>query len=152
MGKNITHELKKVQESKLAALNKILEILEKGNVEEQFTGVSGAYHSSDKFIVSWIDNWKGIPAEFSIDKTDQFYRAYSGFGAIYATRSLFHEKQLAGYTSIERALLEVGMKLCPKNEVEQKFLKYVNDYNTRLSAFRESHDASYDAKGSKKKH
>jgi len=118
--------------SKEAALKKIKLLLEAEDVDSQFDLLSGDYHSKDKFIVSWIDNWKGIPSEYSIDKCDAFYAKLSGQKAILATRSLFHEKQLAGYNSIERALIEVGIKLSNKNEKQDFYNTYATKYNTRL--------------------
>jgi len=128
---------KQIKESKKAALEKIKQFLEAEVVDAQFADRTGAYHSSDKFIVTWNANWKGIPSEFSIDKCDSFYAAYSGYKAIYATRSLFHEKQLGGYHSIERALIEAGMKLCGKDENKAFFEKYATKYNARLQKERE---------------
>jgi len=128
---------KQIKESKKAALEKIKQFLEAEDVDAQFADRTGAYHSSDKFIVTWNANWKGIPSEFSIDKCDSFYAAYSGYKAIYATRSLFHEKQLGGYHSIERALIEAGMKLCGKDENKAFFEKYATKYNARLQKERE---------------
>lgn len=128
---------KEIKESKKAALENIKEFLEAEDVDSQFSDKTGAYHSSDKFIVTWNDNWKGIPSEFAIDKCDSFYASYSGYKAIYVTRSLFHEKQLGGYHSIERALIEVGIKLCGKDEKKVFFDKYATKYNTRLQKERE---------------
>ncbi len=126
---------KQIKESKQKALEKITEILNNeidGFIDELFTQINGNYYSSDKFIISYIENYKGIPAEFSIDKTDAFYSAYSGYKAIYATRSLFHEKQIKGYSTIERALIDVGLKLCSKKEKENFFNKYAIRYNEKL--------------------
>lgn len=128
---------KQIKESKKAALEKIKQFLEAEDVDAQFADRTGAYHSSDKFIVTWNANWKGIPSEFSIDKCDSFYATYSGYKAIYATRSLFHKKPLGGYHSIERALIEAGMKLCGKDENKAFFEKYATKYNARLQKERE---------------
>src|SRR3990172_67786 len=128
---------KEVKESKLKAFAKIKEYLDAENVDAQFDDRSGDYYAKDKFLVSWSANWNGIPAEYSIDKVDSFYGAMSGNKAIYATRSLLHEKQLGGYGSIERALIEVGMKLCPKEEKRAFFEKYAGKYNQRLQRERE---------------
>ena len=126
-----------IKESKKAALKKIKQFLEAENVDSQFNDRSGEYYSSDKFIVTWNANYKGILSEFSIDKCDSFYASYSGYKAIYVTRSFFHEKQLGGYHSIERALIEVGMKLCSKEEKKDFFEKYATKYNARLQNERE---------------
>jgi hypothetical protein len=128
---------KEIKESKKVALQKIKQFLEAENVDAQFNDRSGDYYSSDKFIVTWNANYKGIPSEFAIDKCDSFYASFSGYKAIYATRSLFHEKQLRGYHSIERALIEVGMKLCSKEEKKAFFEKYATKYNARLQKERE---------------
>lgn len=113
-------------------MEQIRKYLDAENVDAQFNDRNAEYHSKDKFIVTWNENYKGIDSEFAIDKTDAFYASYSGYKAIYCTRGLFHEKQLAGYHSIERALIEVGMKLCDKNEKEAFFDKYAVKYNQRL--------------------
>lgn len=125
---------KKIKESKAAAFEQIKKFLDADDVNAQFDSRSGDYHSSDKFIVTWNGNYKKMWSEFGIDKCDSFYASYSGYRAIYVARGLFHEKQLGGYATIERALLEVGMKLCPKNELEDFFKKYVVPYNERLKA------------------
>lgn len=126
---------KQTKKSKLKALEKIKEILNNeidGFIDELFIERDGDYYSKDKFIITYNSNYKGIPSEFSIDKTDNFYAAYSGYKAIYATRSLFHEKQITGYSSIERALIDVGLKLCSKEEKEIFFNKYAIRYNEKL--------------------
>lgn len=128
----------KVKESKREALEKIKNFLDCEEVDAQFSDRSGSYHSSDKFIVSWTGNYNGMAHEFSIDKTDSFYASYSGYRAIYARRTLFSEKQIAGYTSIERALIEVGLKLCQKSEKKEFFEKYGVRYNLRIQLQRES--------------
>lgn len=124
-------ERKEVIESRKNALLKIKDMLSAENVESQFDGKSGDYYSSDKFIVTWIGNWNGIPSEFSIDKTDSLFSSF-GNKAIKVTRSLVHEKQLKAYSSIERALIEVGLELSPKAEKKDFFLKYAVSYNERL--------------------
>lgn len=122
-----------ILKSKKEALDKIKELLSVDDVNSQFDTISGEYHSRDKFIVNWVDNYKGMPSEFSIDKTDSFYQSYSGYRAILATRSLFHEKQLSGYTSIERALCEVALKkLCTKQEAPEFYNTFVVKYNEKL--------------------
>ncbi|UOB18598.1 hypothetical protein [Abyssalbus ytuae] len=126
------YTIQQIRESKKSALDQIKKFLDAENVEEQFKDRSGDYYSKDKFLVTWYANWKGIPSEFGIDKTDQFYARYSRYKAIYVTRSLFHEKQLAGYSSIERALIEIGLKLCSKSEKEAFFNKYAIKYNEKL--------------------
>lgn len=132
---------KQIRESKQKALEKIKEILNNeidGFIDELFTERDGDYYSSDKFIITYNSNYKGIPSEFSIDKTDSFYAVYSGYKAIYATRSLFHEKQIKGYSSIERALIDVGLKLCNKEEKENFFNKYATRYNEKLKKIQQT--------------
>lgn len=128
---------KQIKESRKAALEKIKQFLEAENVDEQFADKTGAYYSSDKFIVVWIGYWNGIPSEYSIYKCDGFYTEYSGYKFIYVINTLFQEKLLAGYTSIERALIEVGMKLCCRDEKRAFFEKYATKYNARLQKERE---------------
>lgn len=121
-----------VNASKAQALAQIKTFLEADDVDGQFATRNGGYYSSDKFLVTWLGNYKGIPSEFSIDICDSFYKQYSGYKAIYVTRSLLHEKQLGGYSSIERALLEVGLKLCGVAEKKEFFDKYATKYNEKL--------------------
>lgn len=125
----------KINQSRVAALSKIKGILSLGDVEDQFSEVSGNYYSKDKFIVTWLGNWQGMPVEYSIDKVDAFYSAYSGGKAIYARRNLFYEKQLAAYSSIERALMEAGIKLCQSRKEKQAFFnQFAKPYNERIKA------------------
>lgn len=130
-----------IKKSKADALDKIRAYLGADDVDGQFSGISGGYYSNDKFIVVWNGYWKGILAEFSINKCDSFYTAYSGYKATYSTQGLLHEKQLGGYSSIERALIDVGMKLCPTKEEKVEFFnKYATKYNDRLKKQRESNE------------
>ena len=122
----------KTREAALAAIKKILDA---GNVDEQFANRSGSYHSKDKFLVSWIGKYKTMPVEFSIDKTDYFYAAYSGYHATYNRRNLIYEKQIKGFASIEQALIIVGIKLCKNLEEKQQFFnKYAVPYNDRVKS------------------
>lgn len=129
---DISYSPAEIKKSKQEALQKIKQYLDAEDVEAQFEKRSGDYYSSEKFIVSWKANHHGMPSEKSIDKCDSFYQSYSGAKAIYASRSLFHEKQLQAYSSIERALIDVGLKLCPKAEKKSFFDKYATKYNNRL--------------------
>ncbi len=130
----------KIKKSKQEALDKITAFLDAPDVEAQFDKISGDYHSKDKFIVTWNDNWKGIPSEFAIDKCDSFYSSYSGSKAILATRSLFHEKQLKAYPSIEHALIDVAItKLISKKEDKVTFFnKYAVPFNERIKNKKEA--------------
>ncbi len=123
---------KEIAASKAGALVKIREILDKEDIEAQFKDRSGDYHSAEKFIVSWSGNNIGIPSEFSICKTDSFYQGYSGFKAIYCVASLFHQKQLKGFSSIELALITIGMRLTKKADRPEFFQKYAVKYNERI--------------------
>lgn len=124
---------KQIKESRNQALNKIIELLSSENIESQFEGLSGDFYSKDKFIVTWLGHWNHIPAEYSLNKTDSFYKSYSGYAATYTTQGLFHHHQFAGYESVWRGLLEIGLKLSPSN-ISKKFFyeKYVLPYNTEL--------------------
>lgn len=131
--KSYLFKAEEVKESRAKALVQIVEILDKGDVDNQFKDRDGRYHSSNKFIVSWIGNWNGIPSEFSVDKNDAWYESFSGYGCVYAVRSLIHEKQLGGYKTIEQGLLVVGLKLCTTREKKIEFFeKYVKSYNERV--------------------
>lgn len=124
---------KVISDSRKQALRKIIEILDKGDIEGQFADRTGDYHSKDKFIVTWNGNWNGIPSEYKVEKCDAFYTAYSGYKAVYGTAGLFHEKMFKGYPSIEMALLDVGLKLCPnKKEMKMFWDKYVQPYIERV--------------------
>ena len=126
--RRITADKKDVTKSRKEALQKIKEILDKGNPDEQFeAGEKG------KHIVVWIGNWGGMWSEFRIDLTDSFYRHYSGYKVVHCAVGLFHEHQIEGYQTIERALIDVGLKLC-KNKAQQKefFEQYAKPYNEKL--------------------
>lgn len=134
-------ENKDVAASRAKALARIKEILNKGtgNIDTQFTDRSGNYYSSDKFIVTWTGNYKGMPSEFGVDKTDAFYEAYSGgIKAISVVRGLFHERQLKAYGSIEIALIDAGIKLCSVREEKIEFFKkYAEPYNERIKKLKQ---------------
>lgn len=133
MALKLTHTKDEIQKSRTEALEKIRKLLDVPDVEAQFDKISGDYHSTDKFIVSWLSNHHKIASETSIDKTDGLYQSMSGYKAIKATRSLIHEKQLKGYPTIERALLEVGLELCSSDEEKKDFFnKFVTPYNQKL--------------------
>lgn len=123
---------KEIRDSRMKALEEIKKFLDVEDVEEQFKDRSGRYYSADKFIVTWNSNYRGMAAQSGIDKTDDFYSSMSRYKAIKVTRGLFHEKQLKGYASIERALIEVGMELSPKGEKKAFYDKYATKYNERL--------------------
>lgn len=126
-------DAKTVKESRLSALHKIISILDKGDIESQFANVSGNYYSKDKFIVTWNGNYNGMASEYKIEKCDEFYSMYSGAKAIYGVAGLFHEKQIKSYPSIEMALIDVGLKLCPnRKEMQLFFAKYAQPYNDKL--------------------
>lgn len=124
---------KQIKESWQKALEQIKIYLDTDNIEEQFNDRNGNYYSNDKFLVSWVCNYKGFPHEVSIDKCDSFYFSYSGAKCIVARRSLVSEKQLKAYSSFERAFIEQGLKLCAtKTEKKGFFDKYAERYNKRI--------------------
>jgi hypothetical protein len=124
---------KQISESRKQALDKIREILDKGNPDELFSDNNGDYYSKDRFLLVWKGNYKGMPSEMRIDKTDAFYANYSGYKAIYASVGLFHEKQLKGYSSIERAFIDVGLDLCRTKKDKRGFYeKYTIPYNNKI--------------------
>lgn len=127
-----TYSRSQVNKYKKEALAKIITILDKGDVEEQFEKNSGAYHSSEKFIITYLGNYKGMMVEFGLDKTDSFYASYSGYKCIYAARNLFFEKQLKGFDTIEHGLIYLGMKLCSAKKKEEFFDRYAVPYNKRV--------------------
>lgn len=122
-----------ISKSRKEALSKIIEVLDNGDVDSQFKDNNGEYYSSDKFLLVWKGNYKGMPSEMRIDKTDSFYSNYSGYKAIYSAVGLFHEKQIKGFTSIERAFIEVGLMLCASKKDKISFFhKYAKPYNQKL--------------------
>lgn len=123
-----------IKKSKANALEKIKQFLDASDVDGQFADRDGNYYSKDKFIIQWNANYKGMLCEFTIDKTDTFYADFSGYKAIYAVRNLFLEKQLKGYSTIERALIDVGLKLCPPKEQKAFFDKYAVPYNEKIKS------------------
>jgi hypothetical protein len=122
-----------IWDSKREAFEKVKKFLDAEDVDAQFSDRTGAYYSSDKFIITWKGNYKEMAAEYGIDKTDAFYASYSGFKAIKVCRNLFYEKQLKGFPSIERALIEVGLTFCiTAEEKEEFFNKYAVRYNEKI--------------------
>ena len=122
---------KEIKESKRKAFEQIKEFLRVNDVDGQFAKRSGDYYSNEKFIVTWNANYKGMLCEYGIDKCDAGYEALSGYKAIYSVRNLFLEKQIKGFSSIERALLEVGLILCPEKEKKDFFDTFAVPYNLK---------------------
>jgi hypothetical protein len=122
---------KEIKESKRKAFEQIKEFLRVNDVDGQFAKRSGDYYSNEKFIVTWNANYKGMLCEYGIDKCDAAYEALSGYKAIYSVRNFFLEKQIKGFSSIERGLLEVGLALCPKKEKKDFFDTFVETYNLK---------------------
>jgi len=123
---------KEIKESKRKALEKIKEYLRVNDVDAQFESRSGDYYSNDKFIVTWNANYRGMLCEFGIDKVDAVYATISGAKAIFSVRNLFMEKQLKLFGSIERALIVVGLNLCPKKDKKEFFETFAVAYNLKL--------------------
>lgn len=116
-----------VKESKAKALAKIKEYLEAEDVAGQFTG---DYFGAERVIVSWNNNWKGFPVEYRLDHCDSFYTLYSGYKVVFVRVSLVQQKQISGYNSIHRALIDIAYKqLCPKKESDAFFQKYITRFN-----------------------
>ncbi len=122
-----------IRKSRAAALEKVTEILEKGDIDAQFADRNGDYYSKDKFLVVWSGNHQGMAAEFSLCKTDSVYKGMTGYAAIYTTQGLFHQHQFKGWPSIEAALIETGIGLCPTRKAKQAFWqRFAKPYNDRL--------------------
>lgn len=129
----IQYKASEIKASRKKALEKIILILDKGDIEKQFEGRSGEYHSKEKFIVTWAGNYKGMPSEMALCLTDAFYKNYSGYACIHSNTGLFHEKQIAGYPTIEYGLIAIAMKLAATREKKEDiFNKYAKPYNQRL--------------------
>ncbi|MDK9790067.1 hypothetical protein [Vibrio sp. D431a] len=130
-----------VTSNRKAALEKIKEILRVGDVEAQFQHRCRDYHSSEKFIVTWVANWQGYAAEYKLSLTENMYRVMSGYECIYGVANLFNEHQFSGYQSVERGLLEVGLKLCAnKSQKNDFFEEFAVPYNNRLKQKQESNN------------
>lgn len=128
------YSAKQISESRKEALKKVVSILDKGNPDKFFSNNSGEYYSEDRFLLVFKGNYKGMPSEYRIDKTDPMYASMSGNKAIYASVGLFHENQLQGYRSIERAFIDVGLKLCKNRKQKKEFFdKYAIPYNEKLN-------------------
>lgn len=129
------YDSKEVRESRKEALIEIKRMLDQGNPDELFKDRIAGYYSDDKFLVVWKGNYNGMACEYRIDKTDSFYKSYSGASAIYCSVGLFHEKQLESYKTIERAFIDVGLKLCAnKNEKRKFFERYAVPYNEKINS------------------
>lgn len=122
-----------IAKSRQNALAQIRNFLSVDDVDGQFANRVGGYHSSDKFIVTWTGNYQGMAVEYKIEKTDAFYKRMSGNACVYGVANLFLEKQLGGYSSIERGLIEVGLKLCKgKKEKTDFFNEFAPKYNEKI--------------------
>ena len=126
-------DAEKIKKSREEALIKIKSILDQGNPDEIFSKNSGGHYSEERFLVVWQGKYKGVSSEFRIDKTSDFYSGMSGYKAIYVAVGLFHEKQIQGYPTIERAFIDVGIKLCPNRQEKKDFFeKYAVPYNEKI--------------------
>jgi len=127
------YSAKELKESRAEALKTVEKYLSSDNIEEQFNGRGGEYHSKDKFLVSWKGNYNGFRVECSLDKTSD--NLFSRAKCIQAKRSLVMEKQVKAYGSFERGLIEVGLLLCPNREAKKEFFnRYVVKYNERIKS------------------
>ncbi|CAH7396194.1 conserved hypothetical protein [Vibrio chagasii] len=122
-----------VRKSRLDALGKIKQLLDVPDIEGQFTDKNGSYHSSEKFIVSWLGNANGFGCEFQLEKCDDMYRTMSGYVCVHGYASLIQQKQISGYQSFELGLIQVGLKLCSGNKQKMDFFnRYAVPYNERV--------------------
>lgn len=129
----MTYSDKDLKESRETALSEIKSILDDPErLNEASNRQLFGSHDRKQFIVTWKSNYRGMACEERIDITDSFYKSYSGYGAIYCSVGLFHEKQLKGFSTLERALLTIGLKLSRNSK--DFFDKYVTPYNERLKA------------------
>ena len=72
--------------------------------------------------------------ENSLELCDHFYQSYSGYKCVQARRNLFYEKQVKGFRTITRGLIEVGLALCTTMKEKQEFFKkYAEPYNKKYS-------------------
>lgn len=123
-----------VSEARKLALGKIKVYLGADDIEGQFSHLNGRYHSPEKFLVTWIGNYRDMPVEYKIEKTDEVFKSMSGKVCVYGVANLFMEKEISSYSTFERCLLEIGLKLCPNRKEKAKFhADYAVPYNNRLN-------------------
>lgn len=132
--KTMLYDSEKIKKSRADAVRKIEELL--SNPEISINGEAAtSYYSNDKFLVTWIGNWKGIPSEYRIELSDMVYKMYSGYSAVYSCASLVHVKEFKGYQNVEMALIDVGMKLLSnRKEKIAWYNKYAIPYNEKIKA------------------
>ncbi len=126
----------KIAESKAAALQKIKTILD--GAPETITELEkndGNQFSPKVFIISMLANHKGMPMEVNLEHCDNFYKSFSGHACIKTRKSLFYQKQLKGYPSIEFGLIQFGLDLIKdQKEKEDFWQKYAAPYNQRMKS------------------
>ncbi len=123
----------KIKEGREAALVKVKEYLD--NIEHWSKELRKLCTGQEGYIaVSYSCNTNsGIPGEIQFKICDSFYGSYSGYKCIKAQVSLFHEKQISGYPSIEYGLIRFGMALLSKKQDKVEFFKkYAVPYNERI--------------------
>ena len=116
---------KQIDESRAKALAKIKGYLD--NLEESLKEFEKIHPGEmGHILISYNTNWNGIPAEVQLKVCDSFYTAYSGNRCIKNQVTLFSQKQIKGYHSIHRGLLEMGMGLLPNKPAKKEFFeKYI---------------------------
>ncbi len=125
----------KIAESKADALQKIKTILD--GAPDAITEIqknAGSEFSPKVFIISMLANHNGMPMEVNLEHCDNFYKSYSGYACIKTRKSLFYQKQLKGYPSIEFGIIQFGMDLIKDQQEKEDFWrKYAAPYNQRIT-------------------
>lgn len=127
MKKDSKHSTITVRESRAEALIKIKALLDVGNIDSKFD-----YWSENETIVSFLGNRFGLPSTFAIKKSNKAYLLKTGCAAQYIVSNQLKDTQITAYTSIEHALIDVGLKLCVNGENGEFYIKYGAPYNERL--------------------
>ncbi len=132
---DLTIPVEEVTASVARALEKVRRYLNVEDVEGQFSDIDAGYYSKEKFLVVWSGNYRGIPTEFKVEKCDSVYRLVSGYCCVYGHAGVFHENQIDGFNTFERALIVVGLKLCSTQAIKDEFVnEYVEPYNKKIKA------------------
>ena len=123
---------KQIDESRAKALAKIKGYLD--NLEESLAEFKKIHPGEmGHILISYNTNSHGVPAEVQLKVFDSFYKAYSGYRCGKCQVTLFTAKQIKGYASIHRGLLEMGMGLLPNKPAKKEFFdKYVVPYNQAI--------------------
>lgn len=136
VSEKIGYTKKEIAASRKEALAQVIKFLSVEDIENQFAKRDNGFYSKDKFLVVWKANKNNWPCENRLDLCDNVYATISGLKCCYVSVGLFHEKQIKGFASIERGLIEIGLLLSAKKDKTAFFDKYAKPYNQKMLALK----------------